>query len=311
MSTLAWTPAVLMSLLLPGHAPHRPPTFAADAEVVRLDVLALERQKPIRDLSADDLEVRDNGVLQKVHVTPALSLPWEVVVLFDVSESVKGPKREAFRACARAIAAALREGDQAALVTFADVVEIRSEMTAPAGPFLNALDGARAGGSTALFDALFSALALSGRGPARPLVILFTDGRDNVSWLSAADVVGAARLSDASIYAVSTSSLGAARGSPAQPPTWASLAVAPDDAFLRKITRETGGRLLHAASVTELQARLTAVLDELGERYIVTYEPVGVSKAGWHEVRVRMRRGPGAVVVRPGYFRPPAPAGNP
>jgi VWFA-related protein len=311
MSTVAWAPAVLMSLLLPGQVPPRPPTFAAKAEVVRLDVLALHQEQPIRDLTENDFEVRDNGVRQKVHVVRALSLRWEVVVLFDVSESVKGPKLEAFRACARAIAAALREGDQAALVTFSDVVELRSAMSAPAGPFLNALDGVRAGGSTALFDALFSALALSGPGPARPLVLLFTDGRDNVSWLSADDVVGAARLSDASIYAVSTSSIGGGRRWPADRPTWASVAVAPDDKFLRKITRETGGRLLHAESIAGLQARLAAVLDEIGDRYIVTYEPVGVAQEGWHEIHVRMRRRAGAVVVRPGYFRPRAAAGNP
>jgi VWFA-related protein len=292
-----------MALLAPRQAP-RPPTFAAKAEVVRLDVLARERDQPLRDLTADDFEVQDNGVRQKVHVARALSLPWEVVVLFDVSESVKGPKLEALRACARAIAAGLREGDRAALVTFSDAVELRSPMTEPPGPLLNALDRARAGGSTALFDALFAALALSGRGPARPLVILFTDGRDNVSWLSAEDVIEAARLSAASIHAVSTSSIGGRRRSPTDPPTWESVAAESDDEFLRKITRATGGRLIDAESVAGLQARLAAVLDEIGARYIVTYEPVGVAREGWHEVQVRLRRRAGSVVVRPGYFRP-------
>jgi VWFA-related protein len=306
----AWAPAVVTSLLLPGQATHGPPRFATNAEVVRLDVLAVDRERPIRDLTADDFEVRDNGVLQKVQVTRAISMPWEVIVLFDVSESVSGPKLEAFRTCARAIAAALREGDQAALITFSDAVELRSRMTAQTGPFLSALDGVRAGGSTALFHALFSALALSGRGPARPLVILFSDGRDNVSWLSAGDVVAAARLSDTSIHAVSTSSIGTGRFAPARPPTWSSVAAAPDDEFLRKITRETGGRLLHAESVAALQARLAAVLDEIGERYIVAYEPAGVARDGWHDVRVRLRRRAGTVVVRPGYFRAGAVAGD-
>jgi len=40
---LAWAPA-LISLLL-SQAPRRPPTFASTAEVVRLDVLALERER--------------------------------------------------------------------------------------------------------------------------------------------------------------------------------------------------------------------------------------------------------------------------
>jgi VWFA-related protein len=309
--TFAWAPAASISLLLLGQPARRPPTFASATEVVRLDVLALEREAPLRDLIVDDFEVRDNGVLQKVRLSPAASLRWEIVVLFDISESVKGPKLESFRACARTIAGALREGDQAALVTFSDVVELRSAMTASAAPLLEALDDVRAGGSTALFDALFAALAISGRGAARPLLILFTDGRDNVSWLSADDVVAAARLSDASIYAVSTSALGVPPRSPAEPPTWASVATMADDEFLRRITQETGGRFLQADSAAGLQARLAAALDEIGARYIVTYEPVGVAKAGWHQVQVRLRHRACPVVVRPGYFMPPDKASGP
>jgi len=281
------------------------PTFSASAEAVRLDVLATARGVPLVGLTADDFEVRDNGVVQDARLSPAASLHWDVVVLFDVSQSVEGTKLEALRASARATAAALRPGDRIALLTFSDAVA-RPAPLATSGPaFREALDTVRAGGSTALFDALFTGLAMSRAGAARPLLLLFSDGRDTVSWLSADDVLAVARSSDASIYAVSTSPV---RPSAPSPPTWASVAQSSDDEFLGRITRETGGRLLHAESGSEVQARVAEALAEIGARYVLSYEPRGAAGEGWHQVQVRLRRRRGTVVVRPGYYRPPSRA---
>jgi VWFA-related protein len=279
-----------------------PPRFPSGTDIVRLDVLAREGQAPLPGLHADDFEVRDNGVLQKVLVSPATSSHWRMLVLLDTSESVNGRKLEAFRACARAIAGTLREGDEAALVTFADRVVLRSDLTTSAALLRQPLDRLRAGGSTALFDAVFAALALPAADSFRPLVILLTDGRDTASWLSADDVVEAAGFSDATIYAVSTSER---RRSPllaAERPTWAAVARGNDEEVLARITRQTGGRLLRADSATRVQEQVAAMLDEIAARYILAYEPQGVVREGRHQVEVRLRGRSGDVVVRPGYY---------
>jgi Ca-activated chloride channel homolog len=298
--------AAALALPLPPLAVAQLPTFESDTALVRLDVLAQDRGRALRGLTEADFEVRDNGVPQEIQVTPSQTQPWDVVVLLDTSESIEGPKHEKFSAAIRAMAASLRDGDQAALLTFADVVQLRSPMGGTRAALAAALEGVRTGRSTALFDALFAALVMPRRGEARPLLILLTDGRDTASWLSADEVVAVARASQAAIYAVSTSSIGGS-SNPASPPTWASVARTPDDEFLRRITAETGGRLLHARSLGDLQERLAAVLKEIGTRYVIGYEPAGVARDGWHQVQVRLRNRRGEVVVRPGYLAAPRP----
>ena len=270
------------------------PTFTSVGAVVRLDVLALRGDQPLLGLGGDDFEVRDNGVLQQVRVTAGEALRWKVIVLLDTSQSVAGPKLAAFRDAAHAIAKAARPGDDIALMTFSDRVELRSG--------ISGLDDIRAGGSTALCDAIFAALAVAEEGDARPLVILLSDGADTMSWLSADDVAEAARRSEATVYAISTTAGADPRRSPIARPTWESIAEENDERFLQRIARDTGGLLLRAPTPVKLQERIASVLETISARYLIGYEPTGVSRDGWHDVSVRLRRGSGEIVARPGYF---------
>ncbi len=45
------------------------------------------------------------------------------------------------------------------------------------------------------------------------------------------------------------------------------------------------------------------VLNQLRARYLVTYSPEGVSREGWHDVRVSVKKTKGIVTARPGYLR--------
>jgi len=63
-----------------------------------------------------------------------------------------------------------------------------------------------------------------------------------------------------------------------------------------------GGRRWPAESSRDLRALFGRVLNELRARYLLTYYPAGVSREGWHDVKVNLRRARGAVTARPGYF---------
>jgi hypothetical protein len=69
----------------------------------------------------------------------------------------------------------------------------------------------------------------------------------------------------------------------------------------------TGGRLFEAASERDLRARFLDVLEDIRARYVLSYVPAAVDVAGWHALEVRLKRGKGEVLARPGYWRSAAP----
>src|SRR4029434_10790936 len=83
--TVAWLALILGSSTLAAQAP----TFSSRVEAVRIDALVTDgRGQPILGLAADDFEVTDSGVLQRVNLVVAEQLPLKVVLALDSSGSV-------------------------------------------------------------------------------------------------------------------------------------------------------------------------------------------------------------------------------
>jgi VWFA-related protein len=282
--------ALPLALGLVWTSQEEPPVFAVEVEVVRVEVLVTHEGQTVRDLGASDFEVRDNGVLQDLHPITLEKAPVDALLVLDISGSVIGSKLEALQEAAGAFLEGLDAGDRAALVGFQESVALALPLGSEFSHVRFALDIARGGGRTALHDAVYLALRLPEPGRRRVAVVVFSDGLDNMSWLSARDVVRAARRSDAVVYAVD------ARG-PGDP----------RDPFLDDITRATGGRTWSAHGIEQLRERFLDVLEDIRARYLLTYTPSGVDTVGWHELEVKLRDGRrGEVLARPAYYRPPA-----
>jgi VWFA-related protein len=116
----------------------------------------------------------------------------------------------------------------------------------------------------------------------RSLMIIFSDGVDTSSWLSADAVVDSARRGDVIVYGVE---VGERRAS-----------------FPRDLTDVTGGRLFAVESTKDLSALFARILEEFRLRYLISYSPEGVSRDGWHRLDVRVRGRGISVKARPGYF---------
>jgi Ca-activated chloride channel family protein len=279
-------------------------------EGVYVDVFVTDANRPVVGLAAADFELRDNGARRPVDLVAVESTPMSTFLVLDTSGSVTGEKLARLQAAARALLGGLRPGDEAALVTFDQEIRLRVPPTSDRRRLERGVAGILPGGSTALHDALYAgAMLASGRG--RSLLVLFTDGEDNLSWLGAGDVRRVLLESNVLVQAVGivpeegqTAPPGGLRppGASPRPP-----AEAPNVRMLRHLAEVTGGRFWPAASPDRLGEAFLAILEAMKTRYILRIEPDPVRGEGLHELQVKLVRRKGKVHCRKAYFvGPPA-----
>ena len=274
-------PVVVAAVLLLGtlsvHA-----QFTSRIDAVRVDVLVTENGRPVPSLRPSDFEVLDNGVPQKIDLASFEKIPLNVVLALDMSASIQGLRLGHLQTAGRTLLGGLKEGDRAGLVTFSHVVSPDLSLTDNFDSVRAALDNAKGSGMTALIDASHAGMLMGEADAGRSLLLMFSDGVDTGSWLTAESVLETARRGDVVVYGVE---IGGGR-----------------PGFTRQLSEATGGRLITIESTKDLSASFSAILEEFRMRYLISYSPEGVGTPGWHRLEVRVRGRGLTVRARPGYF---------
>jgi len=281
--------------------------FRAGVEAVRVDVLAVEGRKPVTGLTADDFQLRDNGIVQRIDSVAISDVPISMMIALDTSQSVAGHILRELKEGVSDAVAALRPVDRAALISFSSDVRLTMDWAGTTEGVPNALSHLRAGGSTSLWDATFAALTFSDDTPAiRRLVLIFSDGDDTSSWLGRDSVLEKARRTDAVVYGVEIRDV-YSRPIPAlhnRSGIESFKNVLPDDSpFLEEMADLTGGSRLRVSDAAELRKAFSRILIEFRTRYLITYTAQGVDQTGWHALDVKLKTKNGKVTARRGYVR--------
>ncbi len=281
--------------------------FRSDVAMVRVDVLVTDDRRPVAGLRAGDFDVRDNGVPQDVQLVPAGTLPLDVYLAVDTSQSVAGPRLVALVDAASAVLAALGPRDRVTFLGFGHGLSLLAERTGDFDTVRQRLPELRAGGATSLYDAVLTSLLLREGEPSRALLLVFSDGRDTMSWTRPSDMLGVLEAADVSAYVVSVGSQpsSSARSDitrhrrPVRPDTDLWLHHGP---VLDLIASVGGGRVVPAERIDQLAVTFVQILDEYRQRYLLAYTPQGEPAAGWHQIDVRLKSRKGVVRARRGYF---------
>jgi VWFA-related protein len=317
MSPRSYGLGLLVGALVPLNQdlPKTAPVFGIEVENVYIDAFVTQGNTPLQGLKASNFELKDNGVTQSLELLAADTRPLLAVFAFDASNSLGGQRLSALRAASQAILDTLRTDDEASLFTFADDVRWLARPTADKPAIRRALAGLQPGGGTAVMDALYSAILLpEARG--RSLVVLFTDGVDNSSFLDWRQVLKVAERSNALIHVVSLrDSAPAFVPTPSQipgieaPPGARRPTIEFEHTFaLRQIAEATGGRYWEAESLDKLRPAFAAIAEAMAKRYVLRYVPENVKREGWHKIELRLKGARGRVQTRSGYWvRSPAP----
>jgi VWFA-related protein len=258
-------------------------TFSSRALGVRVDVLVIDGGKPVAGLTARDFELRDNGVLQRVDVIEAVDVPINVVLALDTSASIRGRRLTDLIAAGNAILDGLKPVDRAAVVPFNHAVKPALQLSADLGDVRAALRTIDPGGRTSVMDGVYVALTSTVDQAGRFLLVVCTDGRDTMSWLTPSEVLEASKRANAVVYAVTAG--GERRSEP-----------------LKDLADATGGQVLQVKGSEDFRSAFQRILTEFRTRYVLAYSPEGVSPGGFHRLDIKVPRRRAVVKARGGYI---------
>ena len=274
------------------------PIFRASVDVVRVDVSVMNGLTPVAGLKPQNFVVTDNGVPQTPDSVSLDTVPLNLMMVLDTSGSLAGERLTNLIEAVNGLVKSLRAEDTAALMTFSEPIRLAVKATKEQAPLLAALSGLTADGSTSVNDAVFLALQMrpADAGESRPVLLLFSDGRDTSSWLRSEHVIEATKRSGMVVHVVElvAEEWMGFRGAEIRP-----------SVFLGTLADTGGGRRWFAKSSRDLRELFGKALNELRARYLLTYSPNGVSREGWHDVKVTLKNARGEVTARPGYYAAP------
>ena len=308
----------------PDAAQGQEPPQRSDQTIIRtinlVDVLFTvlnRRNKLVPDLEKDNFKVFDNNTPQAIRFfTRQTDLPLRIGMLLDTSNSIRDRIKFEQDAAVNFLYSVLRRNKDAAFVmTFDDEPQIVQDFTSETDKLRDQIVATRAGGGTAIYDAVYQACEKQLSHPPRPpgdqpdvvrrVMILISDGEDNLSNHTRAEAIEMAQRFSVVIYAISTST------------QWVSLSQTnPEkmadrkthktegDKILEDLAEETGGRAFFPYHVDDLDQSFQDIGDELRNQYSIAYNPANyVADGKYHKIRIETLDHKGYQVrARRGYF---------
>ena len=274
------------------------PAFRSETTTVSVTVAVRDGNRPVAGLTAEDFQLTDAGAPQRVTDVAVESVPIDVTLIVDTSNSARG-EFDRFRQEIRQIAGFLRDQDRLRLLTIDTYVhEFLPMQLARAVPVPEPMT---TGGMTSAYDALAAAMMTKVGLDRRHLIIAMTDAWDTMSVLDAEAVREIASRSEAVLHiALTTETSGEYNPFPPR-----SLYHDRDLDLLQDATSRTGGDL-HAAgffSAADAVDIFKKVFDDFRVSYVLHYSPAGVTRNGWHPLKVTVPTSPTYNVrARQGYF---------
>src|SRR5262250_2947377 len=147
------------------------PTIRVPVNLVDVLFTVLNRRnKLVSDLEQKDFRVLDDNVPQDIrYFSKQSDLPLRIGMLLDTSNSIRDRIKFEQEAAVDFLYSVLRRGkDQAFAMTFDDEPQVIQTFTGDGGLLRDEINKTRAGGGTAVYDAVYDACAKQLSNPPRP-----------------------------------------------------------------------------------------------------------------------------------------------
>jgi Ca-activated chloride channel homolog len=271
------------------------PYFKVGVETVFVKVSVTDQlNRYVTGLEQEHFKIFEDKVEQTVSYFNLENAPISVGIIFDTSASMKdnGNIKKAQKAIVRFLQSGSPE-DEYFLITFNQKTKLIQSFTDQNTSLLNETALQKPSGSTALYDAVYLGLDEIKKGKnEKKALILITDGEDNSSRYTAADVREFAKESDVPIYGIGQEG---------------NLYYGRSEII--NIVNLTGGRAFFPRSFNELDYYIDLVHSELRNQYLLGYTPTNKTHDGkWRKIRVKLDAPEGLpkliIHAKEGYYAP-------
>ena len=273
-----------------------------DTTLVQIPVAVTDASNRfVLGLQKEDFHLLEDGVEQNVAHFSGEDAPLSVGLAFDESGSMDFKLRTS-RAAVAQFLKTMNAEDEAFLVEFSDMAKLSVGFTTHPEEIQDALKKVQPGGLTAMLDAINLALhEMKKAKNSRKAIVIISDGGDNNSKYTSAEIESLVREADVQVYAMGVFE-------PSLP-----VGLSPEEVsgprLLSEIATQTGGRAFSAALTRDLPSVASRIAVELRNQYVLGYYPKNQARDGKYrkvEVKLSQPRGVSPLKAhwRLGYYAP-------
>ena len=256
-----------------------------------------KRKRFVKNLSEFDFKVLDDGRPPQslVHFRRETDLPLRVALLIDASSSIRERFKFEQEASIEFFSQIIRpKYDKAMVVGFDSTIEVTQDFTDQTELLGKGVRMLRAGGGTALYDAIYKTCRDKMRSDAgrtvRRAIVVLSDGEDTQSHATREEAIEMALRAEVVVYAISTNISSGAR---------------PGDKELERIAEATGGRVFFPFRLEDVANYFSEIQDELRSQYAIAYKPAAFAFDGrFRTIQISTLDKKFKVRSRKGYYAP-------
>jgi len=173
------------------------------AQVVVPVVVTDQNGYYIKDLNKDNFVITEDGMDQPItYFDKKGKTKFNLALLMDISSSMKDKIGDVKDAAKIFMEALITKNDKAIVVMFNHEVFEDTDFTNDIDELINSLSIAFPFGATALYDAIAYCIKLLKGIPGRNIIILFSDGEDNSSYIDPYTLIKRVEQSNSVIYSI-------------------------------------------------------------------------------------------------------------
>lgn len=283
--------------------------ISSDLVSMNVSVYNNKLKTQVGGLRQEDFTVFEDGQAETISFFATTDVPFDLVLLIDLSGSTQG-KRQLIQLTTMRFVAAARPSDRLAIVTFSDAAEVISPLTTDHEKLLLSIARIDGLGGSNVWDALKFTLDQV-VGPKtldrRRAVVFMTDGVDNAlvgsmapvpqgSKISFANLLESVRRTDALVIPIYLDTEGESGRFKRE--------YANARKTLALLAEESGGLYYTARRIEDLNGIYGQVMDDLSQVYSLGYRPTNQKHdASWRTVKIQVKNRPDLTTrAKPGYY---------